>query len=238
MHQQIFRLVESLMGRRQLLVFGSVLFYAITFLSLYKTAGQALAALTAVPVAMAGWLWGFRPGFLVGLLAIPMNFLLFSVVEDHAAHIIISRWPGVLVGVAIGAATGWVRELMDRMEAQSRELARQREALEHELVERKRTEQALRSSEDRFRAFMDNSPAVAFLKDATGRLVYMNKTLQTAFSCTEQQWLGKTADELWPSDVAERLKRVEQEVLVRNQIHRDHRRSAGSAGTGSILVGV
>ena len=57
----------------------------------------------------------------------------------------------------------------------------------------------LRESEERFRTFMDNSAAVAFLKDPEGRYVYANRVFEVTFHLnTVSEWLGKTDFELWP----------------------------------------
>ena len=44
-----------------------------------------------------------------------------------------------------------------------------------EISARKNVEAALRESEQRFRAFMDNNPALAFIRDQEGRVVYGNR---------------------------------------------------------------
>ncbi len=46
---------------------------------------------------------------------------------------------------------------------------------------RDQAEAALRKSEDRFQQFMNNSPAVAYVKDEEGRFVYVNETMAQCF---------------------------------------------------------
>ena len=57
-----------------------------------------------------------------------------------------------------------------------------RESLAEE-VERLR--EALRESEHRFEAFMTNSPALAFIKDAHGRFLYVNRRYLEVFGISE-----------------------------------------------------
>ena len=68
-----------------------------------------------------------------------------------------------------------------------------------------RTEQALRSSEARFEAFMDNSPAVSLIKDEAGRYVYLNKQFAERFGVNRADWIGKTAHDMMPIEIAERI---------------------------------
>ncbi len=76
--------------------------------------------------------------------------------------------------------------------------ALQRE-IEQQRLELKRQAAELQESEERFRAFMDNSPGVAWIKDERGRYVYVSKTYERRFGVSLQDWRGKTAFELWPS---------------------------------------
>ncbi|MEP6637236.1 MAG: PAS domain S-box protein, partial [Acidobacteriota bacterium] len=50
-----------------------------------------------------------------------------------------------------------------------------------DLTEHKRSEAALRESQSFFHSFMDNSPAIAFMKDDEGRYVYVNKPFEGLF---------------------------------------------------------
>jgi PAS domain S-box-containing protein len=81
-------------------------------------------------------------------------------------------------------------------------------------LERKRLEKKAFESEERFTAFMDNSPAVAWMKDSQGRYVYLNKTFEKVLGVQACDWLGRTDFELWPKEAAEEYWKNDLEVLV------------------------
>ena len=60
-----------------------------------------------------------------------------------------------------------------------------------------RMQAALRSSEDRFRLFMDHSPALAFIKDEHCRYIYISEPCTKKFDLPMEKWIGKTDVELW-----------------------------------------
>lgn len=72
----------------------------------------------------------------------------------------------------------------------------------------------LRESEERFRAFMDNSPAVGWIKDAEGRLLYLNTAFERSFNMKAASCHGKTDFELWPTEFAEAFRNSDQQVLT------------------------
>jgi diguanylate cyclase (GGDEF)-like protein/PAS domain S-box-containing protein len=74
-------------------------------------------------------------------------------------------------------------------------------------------EKELRASQALFHAFMDNSPFVGFMKDASGRMAYYNQRCADRFQIDRQAWLGKTDEELWPAEVAVKLRANDQAVL-------------------------
>lgn len=65
-----------------------------------------------------------------------------------------------------------------------------------------RLRRALESQEELFRAFMDCSPVIAWMRDAAGRYVYVNGTYLDRFQLTPADRIGKTAADVWPADVA------------------------------------
>jgi PAS domain S-box-containing protein len=86
-------------------------------------------------------------------------------------------------------------------------------ALETRQAERDRAEQALRSSEERFRSFMDNSPAIAFVRAPGGGLVYANAALERAFGLESGRWRDEPGSRFWSPELAERLSRGEAQTL-------------------------
>jgi PAS domain S-box-containing protein len=84
-----------------------------------------------------------------------------------------------------------------------------------DVTEAKRIETALRESEQRFSLFMDSLPGPAFMKDAAGRLVYLNiAAKEKLLARWRDTWLGKTARDLFPAEVADALERNDREVLA------------------------
>jgi PAS domain S-box-containing protein len=87
------------------------------------------------------------------------------------------------------------------------------DGIEVDVTERKHTEEALALSEERFRAFMDNSPAIAWAKDEQGRYVYLSRAYETRLGVRLDDYLGKTDYELWPLDVAKLFRKNDRTVL-------------------------
>jgi PAS domain S-box-containing protein len=85
-----------------------------------------------------------------------------------------------------------------------------------DITERRRAEIALRASEQRFQSFMDNSPAVAFMKDEWGRYVYVNAVFERLFGGHVSHVLGRADTEVWPPEVAQRLRASDLKVLETN----------------------
>jgi PAS domain-containing protein len=67
-----------------------------------------------------------------------------------------------------------------------------------DVTNQKRIEDALRESEVRFRALMDNSPATAWMKDAQGRYVYFSKAYERRHKLRLRDCSNKTDAEIFP----------------------------------------
>jgi PAS domain S-box-containing protein len=74
-----------------------------------------------------------------------------------------------------------------------RQLATANKALESEVAERVRAENAVREAEEIFRSFMNHNPAVVFIEDRKGRYVFCNRRLEQAYGIPPEDLVGKTA---------------------------------------------
>jgi PAS domain S-box-containing protein len=83
-----------------------------------------------------------------------------------------------------------------------------------DITERKRIEDALRESEQRFTAFMNNSPTPAFLKDADGRYVYINPAATAVGGRTPAEVIGKRDADFFGGEEARRVEENDRAVLA------------------------
>jgi len=81
-----------------------------------------------------------------------------------------------------------------------------------DISERKRSREALRESQQRFAAFMRHLPGVAFMKNRQGQYVFYNEAAQGLFHLDPDEFLGKTDDEVWPKEYANRFVANDLEV--------------------------
>jgi PAS domain S-box-containing protein len=82
-----------------------------------------------------------------------------------------------------------------------------------DITERKLAVNALQQSEARFRAFMDNSPTTAWIKDEQGRYVYVSKTFEAQHGIRLEPSEKKTDFELWSPEQAEAFRKTDLEVI-------------------------
>ncbi len=76
---------------------------------------------------------------------------------------------------------------------------------------------ALRDSEERLRAILDNANALIYLKDLDGRLLFINRRCEQVFHVTREQALGKRYDDFFPGEVADALRAHDLQILASGQ---------------------
>lgn len=72
----------------------------------------------------------------------------------------------------------------------------------------------LRSSEDRFRTFMDNAPFLGFIKDEEGRFIFYNDRMAREFGLGRADWIGKNVHDLFPTELADVYRANDLEAIA------------------------
>jgi len=85
-------------------------------------------------------------------------------------------------------------------------------------AEREQAQQALQESEARFQAFMNHSPALAWIIDASGVMVYVNQTYHQVLQLAAVDPIGKSLWDLYPPDIAQHFLDALQTVAQTGQV--------------------
>jgi PAS domain S-box-containing protein len=85
-------------------------------------------------------------------------------------------------------------------------------AVIRDITEQKASSDALRVSEERFQAFMENNPAVAWMKDAEGKFLYINSVFGKRFNISLESIRGKTDYDIFPKEIADAVRTNDQKV--------------------------
>jgi PAS domain S-box-containing protein len=101
----------------------------------------------------------------------------------------------------------------------------------------KEAEAALRESQQRFQAFMDHSPAPAWIVDDVGRLLWCNPAFLRLDSRPAEELRGKTIPEVVPAPYAQEYLEHNRLVLARDQpleVIESYPRPDGTRGYGLV----
>lgn len=87
-----------------------------------------------------------------------------------------------------------------------------------DITELNQREAALRDSDERLKAIVDNTPCGITLKDADGRYLLLNRWFEENFGVTSEEARGKTSRELFSKEFADSGIAHDQAVLAAGQI--------------------
>lgn len=115
-------------------------------------------------------------------------------VHRHRAHTFEYRM------VAANGRTVWIRDLVSVLVENGR--ATKLRGIMEDITERKRIEDSLRDSEERFRTFLDHAPNAMFMKTNDGHYFFTNRCFEHLCHSDREHLIGKTDAELFPSETA------------------------------------
>jgi PAS domain S-box-containing protein len=93
------------------------------------------------------------------------------------------------------------------------EIANLGEAINRMLGSLQLSQKQKQQAEERYRAFMNNIPAIALIKDEQGHILYMNEPMAKIYKIKLEDLRGKTLAHWVPEDVAKRIRLHDDEFL-------------------------
>ncbi len=124
-------------------------------------------------------------------------------------------------------------QVLGRQASARLELRMQRKALEEAIKEKDKATAGLQASEELFRAFMNASPFLSYIKDAAGRLLFYNKSFANRFGVGEYTWLGRTDERLWSPNLSRSARSHDLEVMTGGKMVETEERIRGADGASS-----
>ncbi|HMK34794.1 MAG TPA: PAS domain S-box protein [Desulfomonilaceae bacterium] len=91
-----------------------------------------------------------------------------------------------------------------------------------DVTERMLAEDRLRESEERFRAIFESSRDCVFIKDRSGMYSMVNPAFANFLELPASEVIGKTDEEVFGPEIAEKLQEVDSRVLMGQIIEREH----------------
>jgi PAS domain S-box-containing protein len=122
--------------------------------------------------------------------------------------------------VPIGGGRDEIGRMARRLEEASQLLAQNRKALREEterlntnICEREKIADALRESEQRLQAVLDNTTAVVCMKDTESRFQLVNRQFEKVFGSTAEEVRGKDVHALFPVELADVFRENDLKVI-------------------------
>jgi len=91
-----------------------------------------------------------------------------------------------------------------------------------DITERKRTQGALRESEERFRAVFETAQACIFIKDRDQRYTHVNPEMEKLFGLPASELIAKTDEELFGEEAGQHIREVDSRVLAGESVAEEH----------------
>jgi PAS domain S-box-containing protein len=85
-----------------------------------------------------------------------------------------------------------------------------------DITEQKQAAHTLEEHQQQFKAFMENLPGFAWIKDRNGRYTYMNPNLEKQIGLGPAAWAGKDDEDFWPTEAAREYQKNDRAAMESN----------------------
>ncbi len=123
-----------------------------------------------------------------------------------------------------------------RVAERTAELAESNDQLRREIARKARAQEALTSSEQRFRAIFDTAIDCIFIKNTYLEYVVVNPAMEQLLSLPSSKIIGRTDHDLFGKEAGEHLKAVDERVLKGEFIEEEHTRPVKGTSTTFLDV--
>jgi len=106
----------------------------------------------------------------------------------------------------------------------------------NDITERKRAEAALSESEERFKAFIENSPAAISIKDLDRRFLMVNQTFEANHNLRRDELIGKTLEDMYSPEEAAVYTALERKVAETGEVIQQEVRPIRAPGIDLFLT--
>jgi len=117
--------------------------------------------------------------------------------------------------LAADGRTVWIRDIVSVVIENG--CASKLRGIMEDITERKRIEESLVDSEERFRTFLDHAPNAMFMKTTDGRYFFTNRCFEQSCHSDRAHIVGKTDAELFPRKTADRFRANDRQVIEAGQ---------------------
>ena len=90
--------------------------------------------------------------------------------------------------------------------------------------------QAKLDSEEYMVAFVDSMPLPAWIKDIEGNMRFLNNAYEKIYDIKRENYIGKQDSDVWPQDIADDFKRMDDAVLLGDSVEYSVERVNNRAG--------
>ncbi len=113
-------------------------------------------------------------------------------------------------------------ELEHRIEERTADLLKTNEQLKQEIAERKKGKEALRLSEERFRALVEGAQDLIFMKDRHLTYTHVNPAMARMFGVDVSEIIGRKDEDLYGEATGKHIKQVDLRVLQGESIEEEY----------------
>lgn len=158
---------------RLIVITAAIVAYIVIFIPIHGVIGRVAIAFTIIPIVLSAILSGRWGGLVVSLLFIPLNIILFLLIEQSRLvdFLWMDFWAAHLTFVVVGLIVGYMQELRQRLLS--------------ELEKQRRIKQDLHFSDERYSLLVKNFPKSAIIVyDHELRFILVDgpETIRTGFS--------------------------------------------------------